>query len=184
MYIPSQLHNKREKVGDEHRNPPTEASGTIALVRVFGTLRTRWTFFLFFSFLSQSTRNNEKEDKDGRSILQGFVVRHLDPRLPSDYLGETCFKEDWLILSPGSCCNHILLPSLRAQFSSLWKELTRLTRSWCLRKATPILICQSYDICHMTSEPISVPDSDRRPGEEEDSDGKPCSTLNPWRHGT
>lgn len=162
---------------------PPEASGTIAPVRVLGPLRTRWTFFPF-SFLSQSTHNNEKEDTDGRSILQGFVVRHLDPRLASDYLGETCFKEDWPILSPGSCCNHILLPSFRAQFSSLWKELTRLTRSWCLRKATPILTCQSYDICHMTLEPISVPDTDRRPGEEEDSDGKPCSTLNPWRHGT
>lgn len=76
-------------MGDEHRNPPGGERNNRA-----GESFRDTEDALDFSFLSQSTHNNEKEDTDGRSILQGFVVRHLDPRLASDYLGETCFKED------------------------------------------------------------------------------------------
>lgn len=73
----------------EHRNPLGGERNNSA----GETFRDTEDVLDFFSFLSQSTHNSEEEeDNDGRSILQGFVLRRLDPRLTSGYLEETCLK--------------------------------------------------------------------------------------------
>lgn len=113
---------------------PTKASRTLALQRVSETPRTPWTF----PSLTQLT-----QEKKRRRVMMGVeflrytfrdsAISNWSKWLSSNYLRTSCLKE-WPIFF-SLCCDHIRL-------SSLWKEITRLVRSWCLQETTPILICQ------------------------------------------
>lgn len=159
---------------------PSEANRETALGRVFRDTEDALDFFSFF--LSSLTVETQQwggwrwaTGSFGNHFEAAALVTELNVSLRAT-LQLLAFFEDWYIF--------LCVFNFCSKFSLIVQQPMKRNDASCAQWMPPSSHPYPHIPLCLTLQPILLPDSDRRPREEEDSDGESCSTLNPWRHGT